>query len=107
MTKLGLPEDQPIQNGIISKTIENAQSKIEGFNFDIRKHILDYDDVMNKQREVVYKKRRAILEANNLKPEISEDIDLTFTVETIEVMESELKRGGPQYTILESHILCE
>jgi len=74
MTKLGLPEDQPIQNGIISKTIENAQSKIEGFNFDIRKHILDYDDVMNKQREVVYKKRRATLEAINLKPEILEDI---------------------------------
>ena len=74
MTKLGLPEDQPIQNGIISKTIENAQSKIEGFNFDIRKHILDYDDVMNKQREVIYKKRQAILEAKNLKSEILEDI---------------------------------
>ncbi len=74
MTKLGLPEDQPIQNGIISRTIENAQSKIEGFNFDIRKHILDYDDVMNKQREIIYKKRKFILEANNLKSEIMEDI---------------------------------
>lgn len=74
MTKLGLPEDQPIQNGIISKTIENAQSKIEGFNFDIRKHILDYDDVMNKQREVIYKKRQEILEAKNLKSEILNDI---------------------------------
>lgn len=58
MTTLGLPEDEPIQNGIISKTIESAQSKIEGFNFDIRKHVLEYDDVMNKQREVIYKKRR-------------------------------------------------
>ncbi len=74
MTKLGLPEDQPIQNAIISKTIENAQSKIEGFNFDIRKHILDYDDVMNKQREILYKKRRAVLEAENLKPEILDNI---------------------------------
>jgi preprotein translocase subunit SecA len=74
MTKLGLPEDQPIQNPIISKTIENAQSKIEGFNFDIRKHILDYDDVMNKQREILYKKRRAVLEATNIKPEILDNI---------------------------------
>jgi preprotein translocase subunit SecA len=74
MTRLGLPEDQPIQNPIISKTIENAQSKIEGFNFDIRKHILDYDDVMNKQREILYKKRRAVLEAKNIKPEIIDNI---------------------------------
>jgi preprotein translocase subunit SecA len=74
MTKLGLPEDQPIQNPIISRTIENAQSKIEGFNFDIRKHILDYDDVMNKQREILYKKRRAVLEATNIKSEIIDNI---------------------------------
>ncbi len=67
MDRLKLPEDQPIQNGIISKTIESAQSKIEGFNFDIRKHVLDYDDVMNKQREVIYKKRQAILENKDTK----------------------------------------
>ena len=74
MDRLGLPEDQPIQNAIISKTIENAQNKIEGYNFDIRKHVLDYDDVMNKQREVVYKKRKEILEKENLKNEIMNDI---------------------------------
>ncbi len=74
MTSLGLPEDQPIQNGIISRTIENAQSKIEGFNFDIRKHVLDYDDVMNKQREVIYKKRREILDQSDVKEYISESI---------------------------------
>jgi len=67
MNTLGLPEDQPIQNKIISKTIESSQSKIEGFNFDIRKHILDYDDVMNKQREVVYKKRKEILSSHDTK----------------------------------------
>ena len=67
MDTLKLPEDQPIQNKIISKTIESAQSKIEGFNFDIRKHVLDYDDVMNKQREVVYKKRKSILKSKNTK----------------------------------------
>ncbi len=74
MDRLGLPEDQPIQNKIISKTIENAQSKIEGFNFDIRKHVLDYDDVMNKQREVIYKKRKEILTMRDTKPEMLENI---------------------------------
>ncbi|TSD00816.1 MAG: preprotein translocase subunit SecA [Parcubacteria group bacterium Athens0714_25] len=70
MNTLGLPDDQPIQNKIISKTIENAQSKIEGFNFDIRKHVLEYDDVMNKQREVIYRNRRKILETKNARNEI-------------------------------------
>ena len=75
MESLGLPEDQPIQNRIISKTIESAQNKIEGFNFDIRKHVLDYDDVMNKQREVIYKKRKVILEATDVSLEIKEIIE--------------------------------
>jgi len=75
MNTLGLPEDQPIQNKLISRTIENAQSKIEGFNFDIRKHVLEYDDVMNKQREVVYKKRKEILETDDLKNEMLEYIN--------------------------------
>jgi preprotein translocase subunit SecA len=70
MNTLGLPEDQPIQNKIISRTIENAQSKIEGFNFDIRKHVLEYDDVMNKQREVIYEKRREVLATTDLKSEM-------------------------------------
>jgi len=61
MDKLGIDEDMPIENSFISKSIENAQGKIEGYNFDIRKHVLDYDDVMNRQREVIYKKRREIL----------------------------------------------
>jgi len=74
MDSLGLPEDQPIQNKIISRTIENAQQKIEGFNFDIRKHVLDYDDVMNKQREVIYKKRKDLLEKDNVKNEMFENI---------------------------------
>ncbi len=79
MTKLGLPDDEPIQNGLISKTIESAQSKIEGYNFDVRKHVLEYDDVMNKQREVVYRKRKAVLQANDFRDEtlklLSEEFD--------------------------------
>ena len=79
MTTLGLPDDEPIQNGLISKTIESAQSKIEGYNFDTRKHVLEYDDVMNKQREVVYRKRRTVLRAENFRDEtlklLSEEFD--------------------------------
>lgn len=70
MERLGLPEDQPIQNAVISKQIEGAQSKIEGFNFDIRKHVLDYDNVVNKQREVIYEKRRNVLEKTDVKTDI-------------------------------------
>lgn len=74
MERLGLPEDQPIQNSLISRSIESAQTKIEGFNFDIRKHVLEYDDVMNKQREVVYKKRKEVLLQKDLKSEMMEYI---------------------------------
>ncbi|HMN19008.1 MAG TPA: preprotein translocase subunit SecA [Candidatus Moranbacteria bacterium] len=89
MDKLGLPEDQPIQNALISKTIESAQTKIEGYNFDMRKHVLEYDDVMNKQREVIYRKRREALE----KKEVKQDI-LKYTEEAAERMVSARIAGG-------------
>ncbi len=62
MTALKIPEDQPIEAKLVSGAIESAQARIEGMNFDLRKHILEYDDVMNKHREIFYKKRREILE---------------------------------------------
>ncbi|MFH1656894.1 MAG: preprotein translocase subunit SecA [bacterium] len=62
MEMLKIPEDEPIEAKLISGAIESAQSKIEGMNFDLRKHLLDYDDVLNKHREVAYKKRKEILE---------------------------------------------
>jgi len=61
MDMLKVPEDQPIENKMISGAIEKAQAKIEGYNFDIRKHVLDYDEVMNKQREAIYGMRKEIL----------------------------------------------
>lgn len=68
MDKLGWQEGEPIEHSMISKSIENAQKKVEGRNFDIRKHLLRYDDVLNKQRDVVYRHRRQILEGGeNLK----------------------------------------
>ncbi len=62
MEMFKIPEDQPIESGMVSKAIESAQEKVEGFNFDARKHLLEYDEIMNKHREVFYKKRREILE---------------------------------------------
>ncbi len=66
MDKLGMEEDEPIEHNMISKAIENAQRKVEGHNFDIRKHLLEYDDVMNKQREVIYRQRREVLQGEDL-----------------------------------------
>jgi len=65
MERFKFPEDFPIENKIITQSIESAQSKVEGMNFDARKHLLEYDDVLNKHREVFYKKRRAIIEAKS------------------------------------------
>ena len=74
MEKLGMEDGEPIENKLISKAIENAQAKVEGHNFDIRKQLLEYDDVMNQQREVVYRQRREALNGKSLKPAIEEMI---------------------------------
>ncbi|TSC59082.1 MAG: preprotein translocase subunit SecA [Candidatus Peregrinibacteria bacterium Greene0416_19] len=62
MTRLQVPDDVPLENRIVSRSIESAQKKVEGRNFDIRRHVLQYDDVMNKHREIIYKRRQKILE---------------------------------------------
>jgi len=78
MTRFNMPEDIPLQHGIVSRAIEQAQGKVEGFNFDIRKHLVQYDDVLNKQREIIYSRRRKILEGKDtasLKEEIINKIN--------------------------------
>ncbi len=67
MTRLNIEDDVPLEYGILSKSIEQAQEKVEGYNFDLRKHVIKYDDVVNKQREVIYAQRRMILERNDLR----------------------------------------
>ncbi len=75
METLKIPEDQPIEHRMISKAIEQAQIKVEGFNFDMRKRVVEYDDVMNKQREIIYQKRDQILAAKDeLKKEFEEKL---------------------------------
>ncbi|HEV8677291.1 MAG TPA: SEC-C metal-binding domain-containing protein, partial [Candidatus Paceibacterota bacterium] len=61
MGKFGIPEDEAIENGLVSRALESAQTKIEGFNFDARKHVLEFDNVLDKQRRAVYARRRAIM----------------------------------------------
>ncbi|KXG75536.1 preprotein translocase subunit SecA [Thermotalea metallivorans] len=68
--KLGMEDDEPIEANLLSKSIESAQKRVEGRNFSIRKHVLQYDDVMNKQREIIYKERRRVLEGENLREHI-------------------------------------
>ena len=68
--KIGLEEDMPIEHKMLTKSIEGAQKKVEGRNFGIRKHVLQYDDVMNKQREIIYAERRRVLEGENLQEQI-------------------------------------
>jgi len=74
MSRLKLPEDQPIENKLVSRVIEQAQTKVEGFHFDMRKRLVEYDDVANQQREIIYSLRRRVLESNNLKEEILEKL---------------------------------
>jgi preprotein translocase subunit SecA len=70
MKSLGMDEDTPIESGMVTKAIETAQTKVEGYNFDIRKHVVEYDDVMNMHRDVIYSERRKILEGADLKSNV-------------------------------------
>jgi preprotein translocase subunit SecA len=98
MERLGMDDDQPIEHPLITRSIENAQKRVEARNFDIRKHVLEYDDVMNKQREVIYSQRRKVLEGENLKQSIlvmieeviSNMVD-TYCVEGVHPEEWDLK----------------
>ena len=78
MDKLRIPENEPIEHGMISKAIENAQKKVEAHNYEIRKHLIDYDDVMNKQREVIYTQRKEVLSGKGVRETFQSIIDETI-----------------------------
>ncbi|MGI9146902.1 MAG: SEC-C metal-binding domain-containing protein, partial [Chloroflexota bacterium] len=78
MDKLGLEEDVPLEHPWVSRAIENAQQKVEAYNFDIRKHVVEYDDVLNRQRDVIYGDRDRVLFEDNLKPLIMEWVEETL-----------------------------
>jgi preprotein translocase subunit SecA len=79
MESLGVEDDIPIEAGLVNKSIESAQTRVEGYNFDIRKHLLEYDDVVNQQREVIYAQRRRILSSPNLR-----DTILTMVIDELQ-----------------------
>ncbi|MCR8632399.1 preprotein translocase subunit SecA [Paenibacillus radicis (ex Xue et al. 2023)] len=79
MDRLGFEEDQPIESKLISKAVESAQKRVEGNNFDVRKVVLQYDDVMNQQREIIYKQRREVMESENIR-----DITLGMIMPVVE-----------------------
>ncbi|MDP8216720.1 MAG: preprotein translocase subunit SecA [Candidatus Kaelpia imicola] len=91
MDRLGIEDGEKIEHGLITRAIGTAQKRVESFNFEIRKHLLDYDDVMNKQRQAIYNERRGVLFNENLKEHIYEIIDevLEYQIE-IYISESEL-----------------
>ncbi|HLD86166.1 MAG TPA: preprotein translocase subunit SecA [Patescibacteria group bacterium] len=94
MERLGLPEDVPIENKMVSRSIEQAQKKVEGHNFDIRKHLVEYDDVLNKQREAIYHRRRAMLAAATQKPE-------ELKIQVLATIEEEIAQVVAFHTALE------
>jgi len=98
MERLGMEEGEPIEHRWINAAIENAQKKVEAHNFDIRKHLLEYDDVMNKQREVIYARRREVLASESLKSDViematglAEDLAATYASKELAVAEWDWK----------------
>ena len=98
MDKLGLPDDMPITHGLVSKSIEQAQKKVEGHNFDIRKHLVEYDDVMNKHREAIYRKRNLVLDGkgkvDDQEVDIHDEILSLFADDEQPLYEQKVKRYG-------------
>ncbi len=96
MDRLGIDENMPIEHGLVSRSIESAQKKVEGYNFDTRKHLVEYDDVMNRQREVVYGLRRQILMTAQVSTEAVEAPVEETPAEQIAVFEDQL--GKDQFS---------
>ena len=87
MAELGMEEDVPIESGWVTKALENAQTKVEGHNFDIRKHVVEYDDVMNLHREVIYAERTKVLEGADMRANVFDMVE-----------------GGDQSALLGAHL---
>ena len=108
MTRFNMPEDVPLTHPLVSRAIEHAQVKVEGFNFDIRKHLVEYDDVLNKQREIIYGERRKILETasvedGTLKEDILARIDSYLTSLTT-LHTAGLDVDDPDQKIIEEYV---
>lgn len=94
MSTLKLPEDMPIENSLVSKSIESAQKRVEGNNFDLRKHLVEYDDVINKHRESIYRRRHQILQLSETEPSTETDQSPTTPLSglILEMMDAEIEQ---------------
>jgi len=90
MDKIGMEENQPIEHKLISKAIENAQKRVEAHNFDIRKHLLEFDDVMNRQRQVIYEQRKKVLKGEDLWDDLEEMLEETVEELMVEFIDEKL-----------------
>jgi preprotein translocase subunit SecA len=97
MDKLKLPEDQPIENKLISRAIEQAQVKVEGYNFDLRKSVVEYDDVANQQRDIVYKLRRRVLGSDDLKEEVQQKLEAQIEQIILISWPDYVETGNPEF----------
>ena len=102
MEMLKVPEDMPIENGMLSRSIEGAQKKVEGHNFDVRKHVLQYDDVMNVHREIIYKRRRKFLESEDIKEDILKMINQEVENLTLNFVTGREKKDWETEKLLEA-----
>ncbi|MEI6597202.1 MAG: preprotein translocase subunit SecA, partial [bacterium] len=105
MKTLKVPEDMPIENSLVSRSIESAQRKVEGNNFDIRKHLVEYDDVINKHRETIYRKRKEILELGEVSDVVvsaSETTPRSLSSIILEMIENEIEQAVIFHTAADS-----
>ncbi len=100
MSRLGVDEDVPIEAGLLDKSIEGAQTRVEGYNFDIRKHTVEFDDVMNKQRQIIYADRKAILDGTDMRERVLELIG----EEIAALVDEHLPAGEPELWDIEALI---
>jgi preprotein translocase SecA subunit len=107
MTRLGMEEGEPIEHRLITRAIANAQSKVEAHNFDVRKHLLEYDDVMNKQREVIYSQRRDVLSGETLTEQVMEMTDGVVSALVDLHAPSDTPAHGWDWAALEEAILTQ
>jgi len=107
MTRFNMPEDVPLQHGLVSRAIEQAQIKVEGYNFDIRKHLVEYDDVLNKQREIIYQRRSKMLEATAENELVKNDILEKITKVLTTMVTSKMQIAAVENTSVNEAIVQE
>lgn len=107
MTKLGMDDETPIQSKMVSRSVESAQKRVEGNNFDSRKRLLQYDDVLRQQREVIYKERNEVLSSDNIRPLLESMLETVIERVVAQHMENDVVHAKGLKDYLEANLLPE